>query len=84
MANWTHDYTFNEVEFAACLLVTGPPDHIGRGGIGRNDDYPISTQEYRDACRNWYINYLGLPCTGREYEEWWTAYKTWLMENHRG
>ena len=83
MANWTHDYTFNEVEFAACLLTAGPPDHISRGGLGRADYCPVSTQEYRNKCREWYNGYLGLPCTQREFEEWWLAYKTWILEHRR-
>ena len=84
MANWTHDYTFNEVEFAACLLTAGPPDRIEWGGIGRAERCPVSTERYRCECRKWYTEYLGLPCTQREYDEWWAAYKTWIMENRHG
>ena len=73
-----------EATYAACLLTAGPPDHISRGGIGRDNFCPVSTQEYRVKCRKWYVEYLGPPCTEREYSRWWANYKTWIVENRRG
>ncbi len=80
MANWTQVDEFNEIEFATCLLVTGPPDYIGwsRPSSQRK---PTSTEEYRHNCRKWYDEFLGLPCTQREYDHWWLAYKTWILES---
>ncbi len=83
MAKYTHENKFNEVEFVACLLVTGPPDYISYRPATASNKYPVSTQKYRNQCRIWYEKSLGLPCTQREFEGWWLNYKKWLIEHHR-
>ena len=75
-----------EVEFAGCLLeIGGPPV-----AFYHKDDRPVSTTGYMFAASHWYKRNIEKPITrdsadlNIEFHTWWTNYKQWIEENHRG
>lgn len=83
-----------EVEYAACLLISGPPDFIARRSWGRSGVVPVSTTSYRNICYGFWCNHVRpqraslfdfvapTPLgTQKQFLDWWARYKTWMIGN---
>lgn len=85
-----------EAQFAACLLLQGPPDHIG---WGRNEDervelwdgdiqpcdngIPISSASFEARCKSWWrkhVRPVGSLEPPHTFDQWYIGYKVWLLE----
>lgn len=78
-----------EVEYAACLFISGPPDFIAKKNWGRKGIVPVSTTSYRSICYGFWCNHVrserqSMPTplfSQKEFLDWWARYKMWMAGN---
>ncbi len=82
--------TKEEPEYAACLLVAGPPKYLKQPVT---EPCPTSSLAYKSDCSDWYRDNVHSQASRRmfyvidmsgKFDKWYARYKTWLMESRRG
>ena len=82
-----------EAEFAACLLVTGPPEFPPPPRNHRSSTLQPYTLGYRYACERWWTDYVigdRVALYARNafdkqaFLNWYEEYKQWIRENTNG
>ena len=78
---------WDETDFVTCLLVVGPPSIIGKRPLPSTGKVNGPLQ-YRIDCEAWFIENLGDPNyvlgTSVLFDNWYEAYKLWIVEKKYG
>jgi len=88
-----------ETRYLSCLLMNGPPDHLGSAADKEGISYccgrpmreqvktladPVSSMEYMIKCNQWFVDHVDCSKRPEVFTQWWMNYKLWLLEQGYG